>query len=92
MRVLRTMMKLSTSEWEVATSWLLIGAIFFAMRSCEYLETNSKEESRRTKILRVKNIRFVRNNKKVGYEDPELELSDIVMITYEFQKNDQRDV
>ena len=92
MRVLRTMMKLSTTEWEEATSWLLIGAIFFAMRSCEYLETSNKEESRRTKILRVRNIQFVKNNKKVKYEDPKLELSNIVMITFEFQKNDQRDV
>ena len=47
MLVLRKMMELSKSEWETATSWLLIGAIFFAMRSCEYLETNAREEARK---------------------------------------------
>ena len=92
MQVLRTMMERSKSEWEVATSWLLIGAIFFAMRSCEYLETSTREEMRRTRILRVRNIKFVKNEKRLEYDDPQLEHSDIIMITFEFQKNDQRNV
>ena len=91
MLVLRKMMELSKSEWETATSWLLIGAIFFAMRSCEYLETNAREEARRTKILRVRNIQFVKGGKKISHHDKKLEESDMVMITFEFQKNDQRD-
>ena len=92
MMVLRKMMDISVSEWDEAVSWLLIGAIFFAMRSCEYLETNAKEASRRTKILRVRNIQFLKDGRRVKHDHPQLEHSDIVMITFEFQKNDTRDV
>jgi hypothetical protein len=52
------MHQLASTDWEIAASWLLIGAIFFAMRSCEYLDTNSTESKRRTKILRLRNIVF----------------------------------
>ena len=54
--VLRKMNELSTTPWEVAVTHLLILGLFFAMRSCEYLETRYPEESRRTRILRIKNI------------------------------------
>ena len=37
--VLRKMLHLSTSEREFAVPWLVIGALFFAMRSCKYLKT-----------------------------------------------------
>ena len=92
MQVLRTMMQVSNTEWEVATSWLLIGAIFFAMRSCEYLQTSSREDMKRTRILRIRNLKFVKDGMQLDYNDPRLEHSDIIMITFEFQKNDQRDV
>ena len=42
---------------EVALSHLCIGAIFFAMRSCDYLKCSRKEESKRTQVVRLKNIR-----------------------------------
>mmetsp|Transcript_28648 Transcript_28648/g.33301 ORF Transcript_28648/g.33301 Transcript_28648/m.33301 type:complete len:304 (-) Transcript_28648:414-1325(-) len=92
MMVLRKMLDLSDSHWETAVSWLLIGAIFFAMRSCEYLETNTKEEYRRTKILRLKNIAFKKNGGIVQHNDPDLADSDLVIVTFEFQKNTKRDV
>ena len=50
MMVLRKMMELASSDRDKAITWLLIGATFFAMRSCEYLKT-APEESKRTKIL-----------------------------------------
>ena len=56
--VLRKMFDLSSSDLEKAMCWLLIGALFFAMRSCEYLKTSASESSKRTKIIRLKNIVF----------------------------------
>jgi hypothetical protein len=92
MMVLRKMYELATSKWQQASAWLLIGAIFFAMRSCEYLETNASEMSRRTKILRLKNVVFRKNGKHLHHDDPLLHKADLVIITFEFQKNDKRDV
>ena len=45
------MLQLAKSPWQVAVVWLLIGAMFFAIRSCKYLATNIPEEDRRTKII-----------------------------------------
>ena len=84
------MMDISVSKLDIAISWLLIGAIFFAMRSCEYLQTNIKEEDRRTKMLRVKNIKFKKKGKCLNINSKNLEKADLVMITFEFQKNDWR--
>ena len=90
--VLRKMLDVATTPWQKATAWLLIGAIFFAMRSCEYLETTTPEKERRTKILRLRNLIFKKDGKTVPHSSPQLETSDIVMIIFEFQKNDKRDV
>ena len=35
-----------------------MGTTFFAMRSCEYLQTDKEGQNKRTKIVRVKNIKF----------------------------------
>ena len=56
--VLKKMYDISNSHKELALSQLCIGAIFFAMRSCEYLSTSHKEDSKRTKVLRLRNIQF----------------------------------
>ena len=87
------MLDLASSPWTVASTWLLIGAIFFAMRSCEYLETSSSESNKRTKILRMKNIVFKkRQGGIVPHSSSSLHEADMVVITFEFQKNDHRDV
>ena len=91
MIALQKMMELASTKWETATTWLLIGAIFFAMHSCEYLMTTSRKESKQTKILRLKNIQFIKNGRRVRHSNPGLERSDIVLITFEFQKNNRRD-
>ena len=92
MAVLRKVLQLSESNWQKATAWLLIGAIFFAMRSCEYLETKTTESERRTKILRLRNIIFKKNGITLQHTDEHLAQADIVMIVFEFQKNDKRDI
>ena len=91
MMVLRKMMDLATSERDIAVTWLLIGAIFFAMRSCEYLKTAS-EESKRTKIIRVGNLVFKKGNRILNHNDPNLDKADLVRVRFVFQKNDKRDV
>ena len=83
MSVLRKMMTLSTSDWELATTWLLIGAIFFAMRSCEYVQT---KRLGKTKRLQVKNIKFYKRHRMLKYSK-DLERASFVSITFVFQQN-----
>ena len=76
---------------------LIIGALFFAMRSCKYSHTD-KNESKKTKLLCLRNIQFF-NKSTDGYlqEVPHdsnlttLQSSDCVTITFENQKNGQKD-
>ena len=91
MKVLRKMHELSTTDRDKAIAWLSIGAIFFAMRSCEYLRT-AAEETKRTKMIRVGNITFKKNGKVLSHSHPELHKSDMVKIRFTYQKNDRRDV
>ena len=92
MMVLRKMLELANSPWETAVAWLLIGAIFFAMRSCEYLDTKIPESDRRTKILRLRNIIFKSNGITIPHTSNDIENADIVLIVFEFQKNDKRNI
>ena len=90
--VLRKMFEVSTTDWEIALTYLLVLALFFAMRSCEYLETRYAEESKRTKILRCKNITFKKDGKVLNHalSFEILASADMVIILFEFQKNDWR--
>ena len=69
--VWRKLHNLAHSNKDKAISWLLIGAIFFAMRSCEYLKTGP-EESKQTKIIRLRNIIFKKDGKNVDHSDGDL--------------------
>ena len=88
--VLRKMMKLSNTELQKAQTWHFIGAIYFAMRSCEYVRTVLKEDSKRTKIIRLRNIRFKKDGRIVKYDSQNLFEANMVVITFEFQKNNIR--
>jgi len=81
---------MTTSELDVAMGQLVRGAFFFAMRSCEYLKVSGHE--RRTKLLRLRNLRFFKNRQEVSKSSPHLRFSDTISITFEFQKNDERDI
>lgn len=61
MYVLRRMYELAVTKKQKDQVWLLVGAIFFAMRSCKYLKITHKEDSKRTKILRLRNFKFKKN-------------------------------
>ena len=88
--VLRYMRQHSSSHKGLAMADLCIGAIFFAMRSCEYSKTCSNLESKRTKILCIRNLRFFHHGKEIPHTSPFLEHAEYISITFEFQKNDER--
>ena len=56
------------------------------------METKTTESERRTKILRLRNIIFKKNGITLQHTDEHLAQADIVMIVFEFQKNDKRDI
>ena len=65
-------------------------AISFAMRSCEYTKTCSNEESRRTKILCLRNFTFFYQNIMLPHDDPRLPLANFMLLEFEMQKNDEK--
>jgi hypothetical protein len=90
-RILRELTAINSTTLDVAINELTRGAFFYAMRSCEYLKV-PKSEERRTKLLVVRNLRFFRCRVQLNHSDPTLHLADNVSITFEYQKNDERDV
>ena len=88
--VVRKILDLATTEKDLALAWLFIGAIFFAMRSCEYLKTNREESSKRTNIVRLRNIIFKKEGITLEHTSEDIAKADMVAITFEFQKNDKR--
>lgn len=64
---------------------ILIAALFFACRSCEYLKTSGE---RKTKLLTVENIVFRRKTKVIkSYKEEDLRKVTSVSITFTKQKN-----
>lgn len=86
--VLRQLHRLQTTPRLQAIANLCTGAFFFAMRSCEYLSVGGLP--RKTKRLRLRNIKFYKNQIEVPHSSTELTKSDFVSITFEDQKNDQK--
>ena len=60
------------------------------MRSCEYSQVghDPNNNTRKTKLLCVRNIRFFRDTNEIKRTDPNLTTTaNTVQITFEFQKN-----
>ena len=82
-----------TTEMHRAIGQLVVGALFFAMRSCEYSEASG---SRRTKTVRMKTVRiggivFRLGGEPIRSVDEEvLASADTVSVTYRTQKNGER--
>ena len=87
--VIADIAKRTLTELQCATSQLTILAFFFAMCSCEYLKV-PQQEKRRTEILRLRNIHFFNNGRLVPHDDPNLEYSNCLNITFEMQKKDEK--
>ena len=89
--VINQLTKNKSTDRAKALSDLAISAFFFAMRSCEYLKVSCKEEDRKTKRLRVRNVRFFRDGRELSKKDPTLQSADFVSVTFEDQKNDEKE-
>ena len=72
-----------------ATSNLLIMALYFCLRSCEYLLT-PQHEHKKTQTIALGGIRFFRQNSLLSFYDPALHLADFVSVTLFDQKNGEK--
>ncbi len=72
-----------------ATTQLIIGAFFFACRSCEYLRVPNAAD-KKTKCLTLQNIVFHLNGAILPHSSPLLLVADNVAITFETQKNGRK--
>jgi len=77
------------TDLEQATGELATIGIFFAMCSCKYLKV-AKPDHRRTKILRLRNVRFFQGVEQLSHDHRELEFADCVTLTFERQKKDEK--
>lgn len=86
------MHEIKLNNIQEAVADLATGAIFFCMRSCEYLKT-PEDEFKKTKTLRVRNIRFFSKNNLVELKKTNPDLineAQIISITFEDQKNREK--
>ena len=88
MSLLKKVIEVRNTERNKAIGELIVGAFFYAMRSCEYLTVAAGE--RKTKRLKLKNIRFFRNGTLIPHWDPLLTASDFVTVQFEDQKNGEK--
>ena len=91
--IFKTLLEKARSPEEIAIAELASGALFFAMRSCEYTHTSNDPFSgeRKTKLLRVKNVKFFNNTTELSKHQKDLSTkATTVQITFEFQKNRQK--
>jgi len=86
--VLRKFYQLAISDFDKALCTLFMGAVFFAMRSCEYIKVQG---TRKTKLLELRNIRFIKGNTVIPHSSPLLSSAECVSITFELQKRDAKD-
>jgi hypothetical protein len=78
--VLNKLAKRQVTELDIALGQLTIGAAFFACRSCKYLAVPKREE-RRTKLLCLQNIRFIKDGHLIPAASANLESADSLAIT-----------
>ena len=92
--LIRLIFSSASNPFEFFQAHLLIVAFFFAMRSCEYTLVSHNEvhpeASRRTKLLCLRNFRFFRGSYLLDTFHDDLFSADSISITFEFQKNDER--
>ncbi len=85
---------LSSKSTELCQAMLgeLTGAAhLWAMRSCEYAKV-PKAEQKQTKQLCLWNIAFIRDGKTLNHSSASLCLADCVLIMFERQKNDRKEI
>ena len=94
LRILKEAFRLaheSGDKFALAFAQQTIGAYSFAMRSCEYSRTCFHEESKRKRIILLKKNRFFLRRRLVPQSDVRIFQVDMVTISFEWQKNKERD-
>ncbi len=82
-------LKTSTKKQLATTQLLKIGAFFFAMRSCEYLQV-PKQDDKKTKQLTLSNIAFYKDGNLIAHSSTNLSKAASVSVTFESQKNSRK--
>jgi hypothetical protein len=78
---------MAVSDFDKALCNLFIGAFFFAMRSCEYVQ---EYRPRRTKLLSVKSVKFYKGRRIISILEPGFDRASSISITFELQKKDAK--
>lgn len=87
--VVRTVTENQSTEQSRAIADLVVIALYFAMRSCEYSKVPQSED-RKTKVISVDNVQFYMNGRYLEHDDPHLTQADFVSLTFEEQKNGEK--
>ena len=87
--LLAHMLTNSTDELDRVSISLLISALFFCLRSCEYLKTPGRNQ-KKTRVILLGGIRFFRKGKILSFHDHHLRLADYVAVTIFDQKNGEK--
>jgi hypothetical protein len=80
----------SNDSLSVASAQLIIGAFFFAIRSCEFSKTTSPKEIKRTKIIMIGDVQFFKDSMRINHDDPKITEADVISITFRSQKNGEK--
>ena len=87
--VFRHRLRMAALPREQARAWLIGGALFFALRSCEYLFVGNNE--RKTRPIRACDVVFRDGPRVVPHDSPALHLADTVSVDFGDQKSNIRD-
>lgn len=89
MGIFRRMYQNTATPLSTAIDQLTAGALFFGMRSCEY---STVRGDRKTKLLTLANITFLRGNKVIPKSTTmDLSMATAVSICFTRQKNNERE-
>ena len=86
-------MNMSVTDADAVIADLTCGALFYGMRSCEYLDTSGKE-SKKTKRLEVRDVRFFTKDwALVAHKNLETQGHTVehMLVKYRTQKNGEKD-
>ena len=86
--VFRYRMRMAHHKRARARAHLLCGAVFFAMRSCEYTYVGTQD--RKTRPIEARDITFMIGNRILDHDDPALHRADSVSINFGDQKSEIR--
>ena len=68
---------------------LATGALFYGMRSCEYLKVRNAHQ-KQTRLLRIENFKFFIKNRRLDNQKDNLMRADFLAITFVSQKNGEK--